>query len=217
MRRLENQRICATALPHWNCVAGRRPVARFSARMGTNHRHRWTRRQRSAHAAVRRWTAYTRDTVKLSSEAIHDVDQGDGIRCFIISSRHGILKSATLKNSKQLMEIDSIVVEPGDTIDFVVDYNANLNNDQFLWSPLIKGTQAIAAGSSRDSAVDLWNAQVDFTGPLHIYLSPEEQLARFFYSQTKSCLLINHLQNQPRVALYNDSPATTTAKPQDAL
>ena len=131
-----------------------------------------------AHAAVRRWTAYTRDTVKLSSEAIHDVDQGDGIRCFIISSRHGILKSATLKNSKQLMEIDSIVVEPGDTIDFVVDYNANLNNDQFLWSPLIKGTQAIAAGSSRDSAVDLWNAQVDFTGPLHIYLSPEEQLAQ---------------------------------------
>ena len=68
-------------------------------------------------------------------------------------------------------------MQAGDTIDFVVDINANLNSDQYLWAPelILKTapTEAEAAGT--------WSAARDFPkeltppGPL---LTAWEQLAQ---------------------------------------
>src|SRR5690606_18128444 len=44
------------------------------------------------HAAIRRWTAPRSGRVNIRSEASHDVASGDGIRCTIVSSRHGVLQ-----------------------------------------------------------------------------------------------------------------------------
>ena len=85
------------------------------------------------HAAVRRWTAPRAGKVSIKSTASHQVAAGDGIRCWIVASRHGVLASAVLLNRQQSLDVATLQVDAGDTIDFVVDFNANLNNDQFLW------------------------------------------------------------------------------------
>ena len=55
-------------------------------------------------------------------------------------------------------------VKRGDTIDFVVDFNGNLNSDDFKWSPVIKSKDQPAGASSGEYAAE-WNAKKDFSGP----------------------------------------------------
>jgi hypothetical protein len=119
------------------------------------------------HAVSRRWTAAKAGTVTVKSEIAHQVQAGDGIRYWIISSRHGVLKSAVVHNARQQVDVGPIEVRPGDTLDFVVDYRANLNSEQFLWAPEITA----AGGAS-------WTAARDFAGPPPDMLSPWEQLAQ---------------------------------------
>lgn len=127
-----------------------------------------------AHAAVRRWTAPRDLKVSVRSLAIHDVPAGDGIRCRILSNRHGQLASVLVHNERRQLEMDAIEVHTGDTLDFVVDYNANLNNDQFLWTPHIR---VITPEDDTSTPVE-WNAESDFVGPREALLDPWEQLAQ---------------------------------------
>src|SRR5262249_11496776 len=114
------------------------------------------------HAAVRRWTAPAACRVAIKSEINHASPEGDGIRCWIVSSRHGMLKSSAVRNRRERFDIDGLDVEAGDTLDFVADVGAVLNNDQFLWSPIIVGA---AAGSATTAPVAAeWNAEHDFSG-----------------------------------------------------
>ena len=118
------------------------------------------------HACVRRWVAPNRMTVNIRSTAKHEPEVGDGVRFRILSSRDGPLKSLQLKASQGELDVDNVQVEAGDTLDFVVDIFEGLNSDQHLWSPEIRST-------------DLdWNASRDFSGPVVIKLSVEEQLAQ---------------------------------------
>ena len=120
------------------------------------------------HAAIRRWTAPRKATVAIRSTATHEVENGDGIRCRVVSSRLGVLKSAEVHNAMAPLNVDPVEVEPGDTIDFVVDFFQGLNSDQYLWAAEIH-----EAGSSAK-----WDAARDFTGPAEPRLSPLEQLAQ---------------------------------------
>src|SRR5438552_8069670 len=81
------------------------------------------------HAAVRRWIAPRDAIVSISGTLQHEHKEGDGIRGRIISSRAGSLGSWTLHNDKAETKADSVAVKRGDTIDFVVDFNGNLNSD----------------------------------------------------------------------------------------
>jgi hypothetical protein len=121
-----------------------------------------------AHACVRRWVAPRDATVNITGSLKHEPEQGDGVRGFIFSSRDGELKSATVHKTKSAMTATNIVVKAGDTIDFVVDIGGNLNNDQFLWSPVI-----MAEGTK-------WDARAEFDGPrpAPVYLTPWEQYAQ---------------------------------------
>jgi hypothetical protein len=129
------------------------------------------------HAAIRRWTAPRAATMSIKSTAMHQVTPGDGIRCWIVSNRHGVLTSATLLNRQQSLDIPTVKVDAGDTIDFIVDINANLNSDQYLWSAEIEEL-ASADGAKPAETTATWNSLRDFGGTPPDLLDEWEQLAQ---------------------------------------
>jgi hypothetical protein len=119
-----------------------------------------------AHAVVRRWTAPADGTVRVAGTLSHEEAAGDGVRASIVSSRHGLLKTATAHKSKAKMEVAQTEVKAGDTLDFVVDVLGELNTDQYLWGPVVM------VGDKK------WDAKADFVGPPPPALTGWEQLAQ---------------------------------------
>lgn len=128
------------------------------------------------HCGIRRWVAPHDGTYAVLSTAIHEVSAGNGIRCTIQSSRDGVLVSQVLHNRRQEMNLDAVTLKQGDTLDFVVDINADLNSDQHLWAPIIRDTTSPAAASSMTPPI--WDAVRDFSGPKPSLLNRWEQLAQ---------------------------------------
>ena len=130
-----------------------------------------------AHAAIRRWTAPADATISVTSLAQHDVKAGDGVKCWIISSRHGVLASKIVHNADVDLNLSPVEVQAGDTLDFVVDYNANLNSDQHLWAPVLRelpsGPEAKAGATPRT-----WDAKQQFEAKSVSLLNPREQLVQ---------------------------------------
>ncbi|MEZ6035684.1 MAG: PSD1 and planctomycete cytochrome C domain-containing protein [Planctomycetaceae bacterium] len=123
-----------------------------------------------AHAAVRRWTAPAAMTVTIQSELKHEPPAGDGIRAFIVTSRSGQLQTAKVHQHTLPLNVESLQVMPGDTIDFVVDIGDTLNSDQFLWT--------CSVSESASATGRLWNSRSDFPRETLAPLSPLEQLAQ---------------------------------------
>ncbi len=119
-------------------------------------------------ACVRRWVAPRDLTVTIAGVVVHEPSEGDGIRAFVVSSRHGLLKSAEIHHGNADLGNGPIEVKAGDTIDFVVDIGGGLGYDQFLWSPVV------ATGAER------WDARLGFSGPgaAGEALKPWEQYAQ---------------------------------------
>jgi hypothetical protein len=135
------------------------------------------------HAAVRRWTAPRRGEFRIKSTAQHEVAAGDGIRCWIVSSRQGVLQTQTLHEATMPLEVDSVALEAGDTIDFVVDFNADLNSDQYLWKATIEeigasAADATAGANTTEGAAVTWESVRDFANKSPHYLDPWHQLAQ---------------------------------------
>jgi len=55
--------------------------------------------------------------------------------------------------------LEEMVVERGETIDFVVESGATSTNDAFTWAPNVSLT------AERDGTVRTWNARRDFDTP----------------------------------------------------
>jgi Protein of unknown function (DUF1553)/Protein of unknown function (DUF1549)/Planctomycete cytochrome C len=124
------------------------------------------------HAIVRRWTSPEKGTISIQSKMVHNRSEGDGVRAFIVSSNQGTLKSAAVQNREETLNMDSLQVEVGEIVDFVVDIDKVLNNDQFLWSPIVS-----ILNSNREAA-NSWIAEKDFAGNPAQRLSPMEQLVQ---------------------------------------
>jgi len=99
--------------------------------------------------------------VEIRGTLEHPAESGDGIRGWIISSRQGVLKEWTVKHEKRQTSVDSLAVQPGETIDFVVDCQKSDDSDGFAWAPVIK-TKQIAGAST--GSVQLWHSANDFSG-----------------------------------------------------
>jgi hypothetical protein len=128
------------------------------------------------HAAIRRWTAPLSGEFKISGNLEHLRTEGDGIHAALISSRHGILGEWNLHHLKTRTDFDRLSLQQGDTIDFVVDIRGGLNNDDFLWAPIIN---LLTNPSSSEKSE--WNAKKEFSGPPEIPpapLKPWESLAQ---------------------------------------
>lgn len=129
-----------------------------------------------AHCSVRRWVAQHDGTYSVMSSPTHQEPQGNGIRCWIFSSRDGALASAPVHNQKIDMNVATVVLKKGDTLDFVVDINGELNSDQHLWAPEIREVTSLAGAAA--ATPNLWQAERDFTPVVSTLLNRWEQLAQ---------------------------------------
>ncbi len=128
------------------------------------------------HCSIRRWVAPHDGRFSISSTAIHEVAAGNGIRCWIFSSTEGMLMSQVLHNQRQTMNVESVALKKGDTLDFVVDINGDLNSDQYLWAPeIVDVSNGEKSGASN---VLSWKSERDFAGSTPKLLSGWEQLAQ---------------------------------------
>jgi hypothetical protein len=133
------------------------------------------------HAVIRRWTAPRAMTISIKSELIHEPDPGDGVRAFIVSSRSGVLQSAKAHKQTVAMNVESIAVEPGDTLDFLVDIGDVLNSDQYFWRCQLadvstQNPEDVATIAKSPSTK--WNSEADFPRNTVNLLTPLEQLAQ---------------------------------------
>jgi hypothetical protein len=130
------------------------------------------------HATIRRWTAPRAMRLSIQSKVSHAPTEGDGIRTFIVSSRAGLLQAAKVHAQTSEWNLNSIDVEPGETIDFVVDIGDVLNSDQHHWSVTL--TEAADAPD-----VVVWNSVTDFSQKIVEQLSGWEQLAQVLLSSNE--------------------------------
>jgi hypothetical protein len=107
-----------------------------------------------SHAAIRRWTAPQAMRIKIQTTLIHEPKQGEGVRGFIVSSRHGLVSQAAVHHGQEQLTVDSLRVEPGDTLDFVTDIGNKLSYNQFLWKATITSPDnpSLSFHSERDFA-----------------------------------------------------------------
>jgi len=137
------------------------------------------------HAVVRRWIAPRDCVVSIAGRIAHETSAGDGVRAFITHSRLGQLRTVTVHNSAEDLRVPSTAVKAGDTLDFIVDYRANLNSDEFKWSPVITELNTAAAAPGAPVLVKEWDAKKDFRGVDVLALpplKPWEQLVQVLLS-----------------------------------
>jgi mono/diheme cytochrome c family protein len=150
-------------------------------------------------AAVRRWTSPEKGTVKIEAELVHlmpaaakpaaaaagaeatatgDSAAAAPIVCRIVHSRHGQLGEWTATSDGVMTKVESVVCEPGDTIDFVALTDLDPAKSGFIWSPTIvmvdRDMPALPGMKMR------WDARHDFLDPKAMAkpLGPWEELAQ---------------------------------------
>lgn len=122
--------------------------------------------------------------MSIAGRIAHETSAGDGVRAFIFSSSAGQLRTVTVHNSAEELRVPTTAVKAGDTIDFIVDYRANLNSDEFKWAPVITELNTAAAAGAA-VPVKEWDAKKDFRGvdvPALPALKPWEQLVQVLLS-----------------------------------
>jgi hypothetical protein len=100
------------------------------------------------------------------------------IVCRIVHSRHGQLGEWTATSDGVMTKVESVVCEPGDTIDFVALTDLDPAKSGFIWSPTIvmvdRDMPALPGMKMR------WDARHDFLDPKAMAkpLGPWEELAQ---------------------------------------
>ena len=93
-------------------------------------------------AAIRRWTAGSPGKYRLEGALAVQSKASDGVRARIVSSRRGLLAEVIVKGgSSSPVEIASVELAAGESIDFIADQYLGSNSDGFTWSPVIKDAQ----------------------------------------------------------------------------
>ncbi|MGB1925359.1 MAG: DUF1553 domain-containing protein [Rubripirellula sp.] len=131
-------------------------------------------------ASIRRWIAPDAMEIRIDSELTHEPSVGDGVHAMIVSDRSGILKEVNVFHQTKPLMIDSLSVEKGEVIDFVVDIGGGLNSDQYLWSPIISSVDTLNANSSL-----IWDARADFRGTPFVDLDPWVAFAQVLLSSNE--------------------------------
>ncbi|MEM7315026.1 MAG: DUF1553 domain-containing protein, partial [Planctomycetota bacterium] len=126
------------------------------------------------HGVVRRWTAPRRMTVRVESKLVHEAAPGDGIRAFVVSSKDGLIASASIHQKSVNLNADSLEMSAGDTIDFVVDIGDVLNSDQHVWRQKIT---ELDTADRRESEI-VWDSKSDFPRDRTRQIDAWERLAQ---------------------------------------
>jgi mono/diheme cytochrome c family protein len=119
-------------------------------------------------SVIRRWIAPSNLILNIRGNLAHPNSGGDGVKARVISSRVGLIGEWVVHNSSTQTELNSIIVQKGDTLDFMLDPQTNDSFDATAWSPQIMSIDA----------KQVWNAKEDFGPP------PGEPLTRLaLYAQ----------------------------------
>ncbi len=113
-----------------------------------------------AHCTIRRWTAPQKGLLSISGKLKHPSENGNGVRGRLVSSRTGLLGEYLVKTSEEATDVGRLEVEPGETIDLVVDCQGDVTSDSFEWTVDLKLT------TGEGGALGTWNSSTDFHGPL---------------------------------------------------
>ncbi|MCC9608074.1 PSD1 and planctomycete cytochrome C domain-containing protein [Blastopirellula sp. JC732] len=127
------------------------------------------------HAIVRRWTAPADGIYAVRSTVVHEEPVADGIRCWVLTSRGEVLRKEHVHNATREINLSSVELKQGESLDFVVDILEVLNSDQHLWSPKVT---ALSQSAAADSPLPEWDANRNFTGGSDRELDAWEQLAQ---------------------------------------
>ena len=150
-------------------------------------------------AAIRRWRSPIRGTVSVEGVLEHLGAAGDGMEAYIVFKSQFQLGRFLAYNNDQQTKIAKLRVEPGDTVDFIVNCRGNDTGDIFYWAPTIKatsnerdsigvvaavGNQGGGAGMMGGNAAaaankDRWSASQDF------YTEQEDAALRMLTSWEK--------------------------------
>ncbi|HWB03603.1 MAG TPA: PSD1 and planctomycete cytochrome C domain-containing protein [Verrucomicrobiales bacterium] len=111
----------------------------------------------AAHAAIRRWNAPETTVVRITGDVFLLSKESRGIRALIVHSRKGIIWKADIPpGGKAASEPGTVAVQPGDTIDFILDNAGDPGSDSFNWAPVIHDAM---------SGLTVASAAKDFGGP----------------------------------------------------
>ena len=100
--------------------------------------------------------------IQIKSRMKHLPEPGNGVRGRIVSSTEGIIGEAKVDHSEAELNVSSMRIEPGDTIDFVADWQGHITHDEHEWLITIQFNDS--SGKLDATAVADWNAQREFVG-----------------------------------------------------
>ena len=109
---------------------------------------------------ILRWTADSKQKIRVDGMVNHGSPAGDGVRVTAISNRRGQLAQWTIAHERQEFQIEPIVVEQGEQILFVNDLNDTLTSDNFDWQWQVHQL------SQDNSILKTWDSVIGFHGPL---------------------------------------------------
>lgn len=109
----------------------------------------------SSFCAIRRWTADCDCRVFVNCVVVHSKEEGDGVRCRIVTPGRGVMADATANNSTESAAVEAFDVTAGQNIDFVIDSRTNEAHDTFQSKIMI--TQSVGKKIQR-----IWKSDDDF-------------------------------------------------------
>ena len=114
-------------------------------------------------ASIRRWTSPYDGAITIKGALIHKEKIGDGVVGRIVHSRIGEIKRVIAHNNERPTFLD-VVVQRGDTIDFMVECRRVPRADRFEWAPDI--TVSYLDDKTKTQGIgEKWSAEKDFSGP----------------------------------------------------
>jgi hypothetical protein len=124
-------------------------------------------------ALIRRWVAPFAGRVAISGLLEQNFENGcrkcEGVQGIVVSSRSGKAGSWAAGQNRTDTNVNELVVQRGDTIDFIADASKGGSGNGFKWMVTIKPL---------DGAAGDWNSQRDFRQPYVGVLSAWERYAQ---------------------------------------
>jgi hypothetical protein len=120
-------------------------------------------------AVARRFTATLAGRYVIDGELKRPSENGDGVHAYVLVNGKAVA-DWQLATGAVTTKAEGIQLEVGQTLDFVIDINANNNSDSFTWSVKVACTD-----KNR-----VWSSQDEFSGPMKPgeSITPWERLAQ---------------------------------------